>query len=167
MIKEKTCCGFVAKLCRKLCGKKKSEIKPDVQPVGIIQMPSEILVKLPIPEHQSVFTGHKSKIITGSGKQPISFQSSIGYINSDEKRPIAKTDSQHNNTYIEPPEFFYDNAGLDSKRLNTNTVIENLDEAYRIIQNEEGLSPNEKNEKFTKVIKGINFKDILADADED
>ena len=48
--------------------------------------------------------------------------------------------------------------------------MQNLDEAYRIIHETNEFSPirkydenDQSKERFTKVIKGFNFKDILGD----
>ena len=167
MIKEKNCCSFVAKLCSKLCNKKVSEsIKPDnphVIEAFPVQIQEQVYPKVQEEEKKKVVS-HKSHIITGSAKNPLSSNQFAGYVNSDAKNiENNPSESFHNKTQVENPIFFYDNPAAP-KSPNEETVIQNLEEAYKMIQD---VSPtnniDDSGDKFTKVIRGFNFKAMLAD----
>jgi hypothetical protein len=145
------------------CKPSRKAIEPDKLNSSALEVsnpfPKENLeseVPRPIPKP------YKSSIVTGS-KQPISYNPSIGYINTSSTNPAMDKNSD--------TEIFYDRAG-HTEKVNKDNLIQNLDEAYKIIQDteENGLFNNSlsgNDHKFTKVIKNINFKDILSDKNED
>ncbi|OMJ80611.1 hypothetical protein SteCoe_19096 [Stentor coeruleus] len=62
---------------------------------------------------------------------------------------------------------FYDKNSAFLEKIDKTKAMENLDEAFGIINHsDDSIISNQKSksprEKFTKVIRGINFKEILA-----
>ena len=160
MIKQNNCCSFIGRLCGKWCSKKKNQtINP--QKTEFVQELSHIETNK-IEENKKI-VNYTSQIVTGSTKHPIS-NPSIGHISSDRKSEKIQSPKMNKK---EDSVIFYDNAS-NKENTNNETLIQNLDEAYKIIKDINDVNSfnfhDEKNsEKFTKVIRGFSFKGIMND----
>jgi hypothetical protein len=132
---QKSCCDFFRKLC------KKQETPP--------------------PDHP------KSKPITlGQERTEITISSKTISSNHNPKSKRIKEKPQKE-LEIEGNSIFYDkNSGLVDS-IDQNQALDNLEVAFGIINHESPSEDSESfpNEKFSKVLKGINFKEILEGED--
>lgn len=167
MIKESNCCSFLAKLCGRICkGKQAESVKPDIKaqideilnaPIEKVESENNHSITLQMP---------KTTIVTGNGNNPI-VNPAVGYVNSCDSRS-GRNNRRDSKLSSESPGLFYDQA-LTTENLNKESVIHNLDEAYKILQgigDESSISYPEEPpspEKFSRVVKNLNFKEIMSE----
>ncbi|OMJ71097.1 hypothetical protein SteCoe_30775 [Stentor coeruleus] len=167
MIKETNCCSFFIKLCGRMCKVNRREsIKPDKKNTVV-----EIIGEFNNEEGKDNICNGKTKIgksniVTGNRNNPM-INSSAGYVNSCNAQ---STMSNRKNSKVasDSPGLFYDQS-LITENPNKESVLHNLDEAFKIMQSiddqaSENYSENPPSpDKFSKVLKNINFKAIMSE----
>ncbi|OMJ93736.1 hypothetical protein SteCoe_3176 [Stentor coeruleus] len=139
MSEKKNCCDFFKKLFKK---------QPTPAPTTSIPSNSP---KKPKNNENNEVINHKKTVCTegrSSGK-PVGLHSE------------SQEESESNS-------IFYDKNSAILEKIDKTKAMENLEEAFGIINHsDDSIISNRKSksprEKFTKVIRGINFKEILAE----
>ena len=140
MNKKKNCCDFFKKILKK---------EPKDQPESS-QNHVGSTVKTSFEENSEV---------QGKSKSSNEEKKSQKMIISENSIPRNESDSNS---------FFYDKNSAIIEVTDKSKALENLKEAYGIIsksQENQDNRPISVKDQFTKVIKGINFKEILAGED--
>lgn len=170
MFKDKNCCGFFIKLCRKICIKPTREsVKPEIDIISFHSNRANIresfkqkAIKNQIAYKSSI---HKPKGV--SIKNP-----SLGFIsNIENPEPKPKSRSLVSEVIIknkEENEVFSDNT-VYTEQLPSDVVM-NMDEAYKIIIDSESPSLEAQadySSKFSKVVVGMDFKKIMEEGPDE
>lgn len=150
--------------------KGREPVKPDISDGISVVKPEEFIKKScgKIGSDEKCQAVHKSNIVPGSSKMPI-YNSFVGFITNFDK----SNESKVNEGLPEPisfnkrnAEIFYDQA-VTTEEINKEVVVQNLNDAYNMIKEDPKLNITEDNieygDKFSKVVRGFNFKEMLAD----
>lgn len=140
MTEKKNCCDFFKRLFKK-------QPTPASEPTT--SKPPKPSIKLNNDENTEIINQKKTVCTEGrSSSKQIAFHSE------------SQDESESNS-------IFYDKNSAILEKIDKTKAMENLEEAFGIINHsDDSIISNRKSksprEKFTKVIRGINFKEILA-----
>lgn len=142
MTEKKSCCDFFKRIFKK-------NSPPSTEPT----IAQSIITRKKSNNNENLETNNKKKTVCTEGKN--CDKQSI----PSEAHDISEADS-----------IFYDKNSVFLEKIDKKKAIENLDEAFGIINHFDDLAisnrkANSSREQFAQVIRGINFKEILAGED--
>jgi hypothetical protein len=162
MIKEKTCCGFFLKLCKKMCIKTSVDgVKPDFQVVHVGMNKG-----IANDSKKNSGLSHRSSIVKGNSKQSIKHPS-VGFVQTIETNEIKYSNADCNKNGRKECAEGYSDVTIFTEQV-AQEVVMNMEEAYKIIKSEDkidesGISELNRSQEFAKKVKKLDIKSILAE----
>ena len=160
MIKEKTCCAFFLKMCKKMCIKTSGDgVNPEIEVAAVGTNKGVVNDSKKIQG-----LSHRSSIVKGTSGQSISHPS-VGFVQNDEMKH-SDGDNYKKRNSKERVEVYSD-ITIFTEQI-AQEVVMNMEEAYKIIKNEpkseeSRLSDSNLSQEFAKKVKKLDFKSILAE----